>query len=145
MRVLLVQHSIENSDGCPLGLGYVAAVLREEGHTVSFLDLSLENGDRSETLISFAKRHRVQTLGFSAMTPQYNECLDLVKKVRPHLGKTLIVIGGAHPSVLPEEVLRDGAADIVVISEGEEIVTDLFQTLEEGGNLKSVPGIAFFD
>jgi radical SAM superfamily enzyme YgiQ (UPF0313 family) len=145
MRILLVQHSIENSDGCPLGLGYVAAVLREKGHTVAFLDLSLENGDGANTLTDCAKRHRAQALGFTAMTPQYNECLDLVKKVRPRLDRIPIVMGGAHPSALPDEVLKDGAADIVVISEGEEIAPDLFRTLEEGGDLNSVPGIAFLD
>ena len=80
------------------------------------------------------------------MTPQYDECLNLVKKARPRLERKIpIIIGGPHPSALPEEVLRDGAADIVVISEGEEIAPDLFHALEDGGDLNSILGIAFLD
>ena len=129
MRILLVQHSIENSEAYPLGLGYVAAVLKESGHKVAFLDLALESGDPSKTLIAWVKRHRAQAIGFTAMTPQYDECLDLVNRARPSLGSIPIIMGGPHPSALPEEVLRNGAADIVVISEGEEIAPDLFHAL----------------
>jgi radical SAM superfamily enzyme YgiQ (UPF0313 family) len=145
MRILLVQHSMENFEVYPLGLGYVAAVLRERGHTVKFLDLALETGDSVETLLAWVKDCQAQAIGLSAMTPQYNECLDLVTRSRSRLGGIPIIIGGPHPSALPEEVLRDGAADIVVISEGEEIAPELFHTLEVEGDLKSVPGIAFLD
>lgn len=145
MRILLVQHSIENSGAYPLGLGYVAAVLKESGHTVAFLDLALESGDSVSTLLGCVKEYRAQAIGFTAMTPQYDECLNLVKKARPRLERIPIIIGGPHPSALPEEVLRDGAADVVVISEGEEIAPDLFHTLEEGGDLNSVLGISFLD
>lgn len=145
MRILLVQHSTENFEAYPLGLGYVAAVLRERGHAVAFLDSALENGDSVSTLRRWVKGHRAQAIGFTAMTPQYDECLDLVKNARPYLRGIPIIMGGPHPSALPEEVLRDRAADIVAISEGEEIGPDLFCKLEEGGDLNSVPGIAFLD
>jgi radical SAM superfamily enzyme YgiQ (UPF0313 family) len=136
---------MENFEAYPLGLGYVAAVLREKGHTVTFLDLALESGDSVDTLIGWVKGHQAQAIGFSAITPQYNECLDLVNRARSRLGSIPIIIGGPPPSALPEEVLRDGVADIVVISEGEEIAPDLFGALEVEGDLNSVPGIAFLD
>lgn len=79
------------------------------------------------------------------LTSQYKEYLDLIKKVKPYLPETPIIIGGPHPSAVPEESLRDGAADIVAIAEGEKIAIDLFKTLDEEGDLKSVPGIAFLD
>ena len=44
MRILLVQHSIENSGAYPLGLGYVAAVLKESGHTVAFVEFAFDGG-----------------------------------------------------------------------------------------------------
>jgi len=145
MRVLLVQHSIENVEAYPLGLGYVAAVLREEGHAVDFLDLALARGDRAGALLQRAQAHRAQAIGFTVITPQYDECRTLVQKVKPELQDTRFIMGGPHPSALPEEVLREGVADVVVVSEGEETGPELFKTLEEGGDLKAVPGIAFLD
>jgi len=145
MRILLVQHAIENSDAYPLSLGYVAAALRQTGHEVDFLDLALEDGKPVQTLLRRVEEDEPQAIGFTAMTPQYNECLRLVSKVRPHLPGIPIILGGHHANALPEEVLRDGTADVVVVSEGERTAPDLVSKLEKGGDLNSVPGIAFLD
>jgi radical SAM superfamily enzyme YgiQ (UPF0313 family) len=145
MRILLVQHSEKNRETYPLGLGYVAAVLQKAGHTVAFSDLGLSDGEPATRLLQEAEAADAQALGFTVQTPQYNEFLDLMRKTKPQLPGMPIVIGGAHASVLSEEVLRDGAADITVIGEGEGIAPELFKTLEEDGDLRAVPGIAFLD
>jgi len=145
MRILLVQHSRKNKEAYPLGLGYVAAVLGQAGHTVGFSDLGLSGGEPATKLLREAEAANAQALGFTVQTPQYNEFLDLMRKTKPQLPGIPIVIGGAHASVVPEEVLRDGAADIAVIAEGEMIAVDLFRELEKDGDLRAVPGIAFLD
>jgi radical SAM superfamily enzyme YgiQ (UPF0313 family) len=145
MNILLVQHSRENTEAYPLGLGYVAAVLCEAGHQVHFLDLALEKDDGFTTLSQLIREKCIQALGFTVITPQYNELVTLVEKIKPGLQEVPIVVGGPHASALPEEVLRDGIADVVVMSEGETIAPKVFRTLEEGGDLSSVPGIAFLD
>jgi len=145
MRILLVQHSRKNREAYPLGLGYVAAVLEQAGHTVAFSDLGLSGAEPATRLLREAAATDAQALGFTVQTPQYDEYLDLIGKTKPHLPGIPIVIGGAHPSVVPEEVLRDGAADVAVIAEGEKIAVDLFEALDEGGDLRAVPGVAFLD
>ena len=145
MRILLVQHVVENADAYPLNLGYVAAALRHAGHDVGFLDLALEAGDPVQILIRRVDEHRSQAIGLTSMTPHYNACLLLLRKARRHLPGIPIVLGGHHASALPEEVLRQGTADVVVLSEGEETAPDLLPKLEKAGDLHSVPGIAFLD
>ena len=156
MRVLLVQHAAENREAYPLGLGYVAAVLVNAGHEVSFLDLALESGDPAQIVIQRARRDRVAALGFTLMTPQYAEFLALARRFRPALPGATVIAGGAHPSALPEETLRDGAVDVAVQGEAESTAVPLFAALERGQglegavfasgrSLEDVPGVAFLD
>jgi len=145
MRILLVQHAMENTDAYSLSLGYVAATLKQTGHDVYFIDLALEGREPLNALLGKVKEYRPQALGFSAMTPHYNECRRLLKRARRHLTGIPIVIGGPHASALPEEVLRNGTANVVVVSEGEKTAPELFSALEKDGDLNSISGIAFVD
>ncbi|MFH1144301.1 MAG: radical SAM protein [Candidatus Eisenbacteria bacterium] len=145
MRVLLVQHAAENCEAYPLGLGYVASILKNAGHAVSFLDLALERGDPAPILVERARRDQADALGFTLMTPQYAEYLDLARDFRTALPGVTVVAGGPHPSALPEETLREGAVDVAVLGEAESTAAPLFAALERGRGLETVPGIAFLD
>ena len=145
MRVLLVQHSAANTDSYPLGLAVVAAVLQDAGHAVAFLDLALEKGDPVEILVRTAERERVEALGFTLMTPQYEEYLALAAGFRPRLPSVRVIAGGPHTSAVPEETLREGAVDIAVTAEAESMAAQLFEALEKGTDLAAVPGIAYLD
>jgi radical SAM superfamily enzyme YgiQ (UPF0313 family) len=145
VRILLVQHALENTDAYPLGLGYVAAALIKAGHDIDFIDLALQRRDPFNTLLSKVKGYRPNALGFSTVTSQYNECSRLVKRAERYLPEIPIIMGGHHASALPEEVLRDGAASVVVVSEGEKTAPELFSALENNADLKSIAGIVFVD
>jgi radical SAM superfamily enzyme YgiQ (UPF0313 family) len=145
MNVLLVQHSMSDARAYPLGLGYVASVLKDAGHAVHFLDLALEGGDPERRLLLEVRSVQADAIGMTLMTPNYEEARTLVSRVRPELSGIPIVVGGPHPCAVPEETLKDGTADIVVLSEGETMAKDLFSAIEEGGDLQAVPGIAYLD
>ncbi|MHA1895806.1 MAG: B12-binding domain-containing radical SAM protein, partial [Promethearchaeota archaeon] len=54
------------------------------------------------------------------------------------------IIGGSHPTALPEECLLEGAVDYIVIGEGEETVKELCQNLIRGdSNFSKILGLAF--
>ncbi len=52
-----------------------------------------------------------------------------------------VILGGAHPSFLPEEGLQH--ADYVVCGEGDEALPELLHTLEGGGDLSGVNNVCF--
>lgn len=52
-----------------------------------------------------------------------------------------VVLGGAHPSFLPEEGLEH--ADFVICGEGERALTALVQALNQGGNLAEIPNLCY--
>jgi radical SAM superfamily enzyme YgiQ (UPF0313 family) len=52
-----------------------------------------------------------------------------------------VVLGGAHPSFLPEEGLDH--ADYVICGEGDQALPELLQTLEGGGDLSQVANLSY--
>ncbi len=60
-------------------------------------------------------------------------------------GEIFVVMGGAHPSSVPHDVLRYENVDFVVIGEGEETAVELMKELAGARDLSSVKGIGFRD
>jgi len=64
--------------------------------------------------------------------------LDLADKIRRSLGVP-VILGGAHPSVAPEECLEH--ADIVCIGEGDGAIADLAEALAAGRGYHDIPNL----
>lgn len=107
----------------PLGLGYLVAVLRKDGHKVMFKDLYLDPSGLNE-LEELLVRESVELLGVSINTICYEggiAALNIAQDLREKkcwLGK--IAVGGPHPSVFPETIPE--FVDHVIKGEGEEII-----------------------
>ena len=122
----------------PLGLGYIAAVVREEGHDVKIVDLGLDKKALTGSLIDGS-----DVVGISADTTRYPEAVEIAKRVKDS-GK-IVVMGGYHVSFLDKEALDTGVVDFIVRGEGEYIFLELIKTLEEQGDLHKVKGISWLD
>ncbi|MBI5252091.1 MAG: B12-binding domain-containing radical SAM protein [Desulfomonile tiedjei] len=66
----------------------------------------------------------------------------LLTKRLKGLGLT-VVLGGSHPTVLPEQSLRYTSADMVAIGEGELTLVRLLNTLSRGKSLADIPSLAW--
>jgi anaerobic magnesium-protoporphyrin IX monomethyl ester cyclase len=127
MNVLLVRpqyHSHHRPAGFPIGIGYLAAVLRHAGHAVRLLDLVL-SADWEADLTRMLMDENFDLLGISCMSVQFQGACQtgrLARKLRPHLP---IVMGGAHPSITPAETLGLDFVDFVIRGEGEMPLLDL--------------------
>lgn len=97
----------------PLGILYLGAVLEHSGYKVTIVDLS--NNEADINLIP-----RASFIGFTATTGEIEDARMLSHKVKARDPKCLTLIGGAHASLMPENVKRD--FDVVVIGEGEKAV-----------------------
>jgi anaerobic magnesium-protoporphyrin IX monomethyl ester cyclase len=54
-----------------------------------------------------------------------------------------VVWGGWHPSILPEQCLREGHADFCVKGQGELTFLELLEALSAGGGFGSIEGISY--
>lgn len=147
MRVLLVNSPVSRpsphaSVAPPLGIAYLAGHLREHGHDVHILDLNI-TGYNPRRLDVVLARIRPQLVGISAFTETYPNALAIASQVKAFDAATHVVMGGSHPSIMPEDVLGNGTVDFVVMGEGEETLAELVAALEADGDVASVLGLAW--
>lgn len=122
----------------PLGLATLGAVLQKDGHLVEVFDMAIEE----ESLITKLKRGRFELVGISATTPLIKnawEVATLVKKFT-HVP---VVLGGPHPSALPEESLNQKGVDLVVRGEGEVAILDICEYLSGRKKINEILGLSF--
>ncbi len=105
-----------------IGVAAVAAMFREHGCEVQlYVPLRLD----IEEFLALVERYDPDTVAFSSMTPQFcytSQLAQALKLVRPEV---LTVIGGAHASYAPQEVIANEAYDVLCRAEGEMAVTQI--------------------
>jgi anaerobic magnesium-protoporphyrin IX monomethyl ester cyclase len=144
MKVLLVQplHSYEggNRDPTffPLGLGYLAKALMNNGHKVQIMDIWAHQWSQEEVIKQIKKLDQ-DVVGISAISTQYSYAKWLIEEMKKRFEGPLI-IGNALPTLTPEVVLDYTKADICVIGEGEITLIELLKNLN---SLEKVKGIAY--
>lgn len=127
----------------PLGLGYIAAVLRQGGHNVSLIDPEAKGMSYKELGKEIEDGH-YDLIGISCTTSSFESARRIARMVR-EVSHSQIILGGVHASALPEMILRRFPEfDIVVIGEGEETILELCNSLSlKDPDLSQVRGIAF--
>jgi anaerobic magnesium-protoporphyrin IX monomethyl ester cyclase len=138
-NILLVfpgKYNIPNPQ-IPLSLLHLAAYLRRSGLKVEILDMRIKK--YNDSLLKDPL-----FVGISTMSGhQILYGLDFAQKVRNVNGKTPIVWGGVHPTLLPEQTVSNKSVDIVVRGEGEETIVDLAKRLSASQPLDDVAGITY--
>lgn len=145
MRVLLVRppYDLKSiSPNFPIGLAYLASSLRRNGHEPRILDLPLEDQPYAR-LKEILKADYYPLVGISSLTVQYPGAKRVVQVIGTESPRSQVVLGGPHPSVLPEQTLKETGADYVIRGEGETALVELVDAPAAGQNFASVPSLAF--
>jgi anaerobic magnesium-protoporphyrin IX monomethyl ester cyclase len=126
-----------------LGIGYVAAMLRQSGFAVRILDFR----ENPASIVDVVRRENPALVGFSLIFQYYvPEFHRLASCLRDHGVKCHFTAGGHYPSLRSEETLRDiPELDSVVRFEGEQTAVELMQCLVEGRDWRHVQGIAYVE
>ncbi|MFC1591956.1 B12-binding domain-containing radical SAM protein [Thermodesulfobacteriota bacterium] len=127
-----------------LGLLYVAGELRKDGHEVEVYDAMAKNHGwpEIEERIRSSQPEVVGSTAYTATMPDATELLRLAKSINPEI---VTLVGGVHPTMMPEETLHNGngAIDYIVRWEGEYTTPELLRAIEGQLPLSSVRGIAY--
>jgi radical SAM superfamily enzyme YgiQ (UPF0313 family) len=102
----------------PLGLGYIASYLEKHGYEVSILDAYAKKLSYEE-IGSSIREIRPEVIGITCLSDQRAAWFRLIDVIHKADSNIKIVLGGAHPSLLTEQVLVHFRPDAVVIGEGE--------------------------
>ena len=137
-EVLLVGYQDQGN----LGMGYLASVLDEHGHSVELIDVR----DGPEAVAARVRESQPLVVGFSLIfqffLPQFRDVAALLRAqgVTAHF-----TIGGHYASLCPDEVLAQmPELDSVARYEGEATLVDLVEHLASGRDWHEVRGLAFF-
>jgi len=144
MNVLLIQPEYKDTwTSPPLGIGYLAAVLEENGHQVNFMDLTLTPLSEDEF-----KRLILDTnpdlIGISLMVRALPTVKTLIYHIK-QISNIPVVIGGPQPTVEPIFTIKYTQADFAVIGEGERTLIELIQALKGDKNYDKIDGLVFMN
>ncbi len=144
MKILLINPPIRTdkpASSFPVGLGYIAAVLKENGHEVEVLDIQAYRYSK-EVVEDKISKSDADIFGIGGHITVYNFLKDisfLIKKYHPE--KKLIA--GGFLSSAPETILNKTKTDIIVHNEGEVTVCELMDKLQKDESFEGVLGISF--
>lgn len=125
---------------------YIGTILKQNGYNVKIID-DWYDKDYIDHLKNFVtnNRDRIIYIGFSVMTVCVPSSLLASTEIKEISNELPIVWGGAHPTLFPEQTLKNDAIDIVVINEGLSAAIDIAEHLQKNEDLSNVLGIGYKD
>jgi len=105
----------------PMGIGYLSGYLKRHGHECHIVDAQRDNLTLAQTVAEILAL-KPDAVGVTCLTAFYGEtvalCQALKKQTRiPY--DVPVLVGGVHPTALPEDTLTDTGADHVFVGEAE--------------------------
>ena len=140
-----------------MGLAYLAAFLEKNRYEVRILDISAEGyynlkqeGDYvtyglsdkevRKKIIDFNPQVVGLSIIFSIQVKNAKNALKIVKGINKNI---ITIVGGSHPTYAVEDMLAYDYVDYIVMGEGELSTLQLLNTLNEGGDIEKVGGLAY--
>jgi anaerobic magnesium-protoporphyrin IX monomethyl ester cyclase len=126
----------------PLGIAYLAAKVKNN-HNVSIIDNYLEELSNKK-IANLIIKNEPKILGFTTTTMNVINSYEIANLVKTKHPNTIIIFGGIHATIFPEEVLNNcTSCDIVVIGEGENTFEEIVEKINSNEYFNNIPGIYY--
>jgi len=139
VRILFVYPNLYTQMGFNHGLASLSAVLKQKGHETRLVNLNenLPPIPTADDLWRTIREWRPGLIGFSCLTQQYRAALEIAEDLRARAASAGVelpplVVGGIHPTMVPTDVMADGAWDHVGVGECEDALAELARRIELG-------------
>lgn len=149
MRVLLVKPWSDHFNwyrSHMLGLAYLAAYLREQGHAVEIADGAFHGMTPDALLREAASRSAsADVVGVTAMTHEIPRVRRILRAVRAANPGIVTALGGPHATARPAETIDEiPDLDFAISGEGELTFATLLETLAAGDSaFDRISGLAY--
>lgn len=125
----------------PLAFSYLGVIAKENGFEVLVENLNAQyTQTKEEDIVKLIKKENPLIVGISIFTNYARDSYALLKKIRPFC--KLIIAGGPHVTIYPEEVIEKGA-NISFIGEAEESFNNFLKAIKINKRLNSIKGIVY--
>ncbi len=123
----------------PLGISYIASVLKKRGHSVEFIDGVFE--DR-KSLIDKIQGENPDIVGIQSVSPLWDRVVSLSRDLKDIFGSDVLVgVGGSHVNTVGGSCIEEHSCiDFAAVGDGDVIIPDLcdFITTEHEKNVSEV-------
>ncbi len=138
-----------------LGIQYISAVLKAGGHqTKLFMDPQLFNDsflsinflsrmfDQKKEIVAQLKAYAPDLIAISVITDFYQWASGMARMIKQEMDVP-IILGGIHPTSVPERVMKNPLVDMICLGEGEYAMLELVNSMAKGCIDCSIPNIWF--
>jgi len=129
----------------PIGIGTLAGYLLSKNKKAKILDDQITPINEQVLKEYIRDLSPPYIFGISCFTAGINRGYQIAQLIKKQFPDSYVIMGGIHPTVLPEEVLNSGYVDMVVRREGDETIILLYQALKNGEDFTKILGISYKD
>src|SRR5438874_13685883 len=125
----------------PLGILAVSTPLLRAGYEVRIVDSTITPNFQKRVLEELSD---ALCLAVSLVTgPMIRETVQIARAAKQLYPDKPVILGGWHPSLLPDQTLAAECVDIVVRGQGEDALLEIVERLEDGASLAGIPGVGY--
>ena len=121
-----------------LGILYIIGYAKPRLPEVEFY--YLEPFLSMEEHLEKVKEIKPDVYAISFTTPRRDLAFETITKVKGLGFNMLMVAGGAHPTIDPQDVLKNTPIEVCILGEGEETTTELIKKVQEKKSIIDVVG-----
>jgi radical SAM superfamily enzyme YgiQ (UPF0313 family) len=137
-EVVLIYPRFAYPSDYSIGLAHIASYLRESlPFNVSICDTTFNPS--LSYVHDFLKKKMPFVVGIYASTIMLTDAL-MVAQIAKGLGAK-VILGGPHPTVMPESVIKERAVDAICIGEGEIAFKEFVEATSKKGDYEGIKGI----
>ena len=122
-----------------LGIGYLAAILENNGIKIKIIDADLEMLSNND-IINIICQFDVLAIGISVVSEAYLQAKDLIHKIRTQYDKDVhIIIGGSLIRLAREKskaIFDD--CDCIIVGEAESVILNIIQDIKNKKELQKI-------
>lgn len=127
----------------PIGVGYLAGYLLNHGRKAEIIDEHIEPLSKELIDRTLRKVSPPYIFGISTLTACAQRSYDISKRIKEWCPDSKIVLGGIHPTVLPDEALGNDPVDFVIRGEAEETLLELYDAVKNNADHSRIPGLSY--
>src|SRR5262249_29899112 len=125
----------------PLGILAVATPLLRAGYEVKIIDSTITPDFQKRVLEELSD---ALCLAVSLVTgPRIRETVQIAREAKKLCPDLPVVLGGWHPSLLPDQTLAAPFVDVVISGQGEFALLEVVQRLEDRSSLAGIDGVGY--
>jgi|TARA_Y100000031_G_scaffold155178_1_gene205041 radical SAM superfamily enzyme YgiQ (UPF0313 family) len=129
--------------GIPVSIGMISSYLEANDIACRVHDEEIQKVTPNILKELTADLEKPLVFGVSCLTAHVARGYDIARMIKSNFPDSTVVLGGLHPTTLPEEALKTGCVDYVVRGEGEEVMLQLYRAIQGEGNPEEILGLSF--